>query len=268
MNAYQRTSFGPMDWRALLFCGTVFFLALSGIASAQSTAQFEVASIRELVGGVRTMAGFKSSGPRVEYEGFSILMLVSEAWNVRADQIVLSDGVPSRVVYPTMEAGRSAGMYQIVALANEGTAPTRDEFRPLLKSLLETRFKLKTHIEKRDKDVYVLETNGMPKLKASDGDGTCHVSASRTSGGQKIVATHCTLQVLIGNLFVDRPVYDQTGLTGFYDFESTAAFPSQINDPDSISPFTAVKAFGLKLEAKRLSVDTIVIDHVEAPEQN
>jgi uncharacterized protein (TIGR03435 family) len=47
-----------------------------------------------------------------------------------------------------------------------------------------------------------------------------------------------------------------------------SALPFQTNDPDAITPFRAVKEFGLKLEAKQLPVDTIVIDHVEAPGEN
>jgi len=251
------------------------FLAVSGIASLQviasaqsRTPQFEVASIREHVGGVRVMGEFRSSGPRAEYQGFSIPMLISEAWKVRPNEIALSQGVSPQTVYPMMDAGRSARVYEIVAQAPGGTTPTRDEFRIMLQSLLATRFKLATHIEKREAAAYVLETNGTPKLKPSSADGPCHATASRTSAGQKIVAVHCPIETLINDLFVDRPVYDQTGLTGFYDFEITAALPFQTTDLDAITPFTAVKDFGLKLEAQRRPVDTIVIDHVEAPMEN
>jgi uncharacterized protein (TIGR03435 family) len=243
--------------------------ALQGIASAQGqTAQFEVASIREIVDGVRVMVTFRSSGLRAEYLGFGIPALIAEAWNVRPDQVALAPGVSPGTVYPTMDVGRSARIYDIAALAPEGTAPTRDEFRPMLQTLLAARFKLATHTEKRDKPVYVLETNGTPKLKASSGDGPCQATYSRAPEGQKLVATHCPIQTLIRDLLVDRPIYDETGLTGFYDFEITAALPFQTDDPQAITPFSAVKDFGLRLEAKRLQVDTIVIDHVEAPGEN
>jgi uncharacterized protein (TIGR03435 family) len=76
------------------------------------------------------------------------------------------------------------------------------------------------------------------------------------------------MRILIGNLFVDRPIYDETGLTGFYDFEVTSALPFQSSDPQAISPFSAVKELGLKLEAKQRQVDMIVIDHVEGPGEN
>jgi uncharacterized protein (TIGR03435 family) len=183
--------------------------ALAGIASAQGqTAQFEVASIREIVDGVRVMVTFRSSGLRAEYLGFGIPALIAEAWNVRPDQVALAPGVSPGTVYPTMDVGRSARIYDIAALAPEGTAPTRDEFRPMLQTLLASRFKLATHTEKRDKPVYVLETNGTPKLKASSGDGPCRTTGGpagvRTPEGQHIVATHCPIQTLIGD-FVRRP---------------------------------------------------------------
>src|SRR5580658_8096665 len=201
---------------------------LQGVASAQGqTAQFDVASIREIADGVRVLEDFRSSGPRAEYHGFSIPALITEAWNMRPDQVALAPGLFPTTVYPMMDVGRSARIYDIVALAPESTAPTRDEFRLMLQVLLATRFKLATHAEKRDKPVYVLETNGTPKLKASSGDGPCQATYSRTPEGQKLVATHCPIQTLIRDLFVDRPIYDETGVTGFYDFEITAALRFQ-----------------------------------------
>jgi uncharacterized protein (TIGR03435 family) len=251
---------------ALVLCKIAFF---PGGAFAQNqTSKFDPISIREITGGVRIMEGFKSSGNRAEYQGFAVPALIAEAWKVRPDQIALSPGVYPNAVYPMMDAGRSARIYDIVALAPEGSAPTRDEFLPMLQSLLVTRFKLATHTEKREMSVYVLVANGTPRLKPNSGEGSCSSTGSRTPEGQKLVATHCPIQVLLTNLFVDRPIHDETGLTGFYDFEITAALPFQTNDPQAITPFSAVKDLGLKLEAKRLPVDTIVIDRVEAPEQN
>jgi uncharacterized protein (TIGR03435 family) len=247
-------------------------LALTGILAASGlrgfAQQFDLASIRETVDGVRVMGEFSSSGSRAEYHGFGIQMLIAEAWNVRANQVALAPGVSPTIVYPMMAAGRSAHIYEITALAPEGTTPTRDEFRVMLQSLLATRFKLATHTEKRDQPVYVLETNGTPKLKPSSGETPCHRSVNRTTEGQRLVATHCQIQALISNLLVDRPIYDETGLTGFYDFEITSALPFQSNDPEATTPFSAVKDFGLKLEAKKVALDTIVIDHVEAPGEN
>lgn len=247
-------------------CGLVW-LGTVGFAQNPSP-QFEVASSRETVTGVRVLGGFNSSGARVEYHGFSIPALVAEAWNVRGDEVKLGPSEDPAKVYPMMSQGSSARIYEIAALAPDDITPTRDQFRPMLRQLLATRFKLTTHTEKRELAVYVLSANGTPRLKQSSGDGTCRMNASRTPEGQKIAATHCPIGSLSGGLFVDRPIYDETGLTGFYDFEFTSALPSQANDPQAVSPFSTVKDLGLKLEAKQRQVDTIVIDHVEAPDEN
>jgi len=44
--------------------------------------------------------------------------------------------------------------------------------------------------------------------------------------------------------------------------------PFQTNDPEATTPLSAVKEFGLKLEARQRVVDTIVLDHVEALGEN
>jgi len=248
--------------------------ALAGMVHAQNasapakTAQFEVVSIREIVDGVHELEGTKFSGPRAEYRGFSIPALIAEAWNVRGDAIALAPGMPFEAVYPMLAAGRSARVYNIQAVAPDRATPTRDDFRLMMQSLLTARFKLATHTEKREKSVYVLSVNGPPKLKENSAGDTCHTTGSRTPEGQKLVAKHCPMRILISDLLLDRPIYDETGLTGFYDFEITSALPFQANDPDAISPFSAVKDLGLKLEANKRQVDIIVIDHVEAPGEN
>jgi hypothetical protein len=48
--------------------------------------------------------------------------------------------------------------------------------------------------------------------------------------------THCPIRILIGILCVDRPIYDETRLTGFYDSEITSSYQSQTNDPQAITP--------------------------------
>src|SRR5690349_3910598 len=100
---------------ALALCRVALF---PGAAAAQDQAsKFELISIREITGGVRNMGGFKSSGNRAEYQGFAVPALIAEAWKVRPDQIALAPDVAPGTVYPMMDAGRSARIYDIVALA-------------------------------------------------------------------------------------------------------------------------------------------------------
>ena len=66
---------------------------------------------------------------------------------------------------------------------------------------------------------------------------------------------------------LDRPVLDQTGLKGSYDFKFEYA-PDDPR-PDIISSiFASVQGIGLKLEAAKGPVETIVIDHAEKPSAN
>jgi uncharacterized protein (TIGR03435 family) len=75
---------------------------------------------------------------------------------------------------------------------------------------------------------------------------------------------------LVQNLsyLVGRPVIDKTGLTGTYDFTYIAAAYYRAPHEDDISPFTAVKELGLKLESQKAPVEIVVVDHVETPAEN
>jgi uncharacterized protein (TIGR03435 family) len=79
-----------------------------------------------------------------------------------------------------------------------------------------------------------------------------------------------------GNL--DRPILDQTGLSGPFDYhlEWTPQFegpvpPGASFQPDPTGPMflEALKEqFGLKLEPQTGPVDIIVVDHLEHPSEN
>jgi uncharacterized protein (TIGR03435 family) len=64
-------------------------------------------------------------------------------------------------------------------------------------------------------------------------------------------------------------VVDLTGLTGVYDFSlDWLAFPqyktaSETGSAKAISIFDAVESLGLKLESRKYSMDTIVIDSIQ-----
>ena len=64
-----------------------------------------------------------------------------------------------------------------------------------------------------------------------------------------------------------RTVLDQTGLKGSFDFKFE--YPSDDPHPDVISSiFASVQGIGLKLEAAKGPVETIVIDRAEKPSAN
>jgi len=71
----------------------------------------------------------------------------------------------------------------------------------------------------------------------------------------------------IGN-FLDRPLIDETGLQGLFDFKLTFAESLDI-DPTAPTIFTALRErLGLRLEAKRGEVLVYLIERVEKPTEN
>jgi uncharacterized protein (TIGR03435 family) len=84
--------------------------------------------------------------------------------------------------------------------------------------------------------------------------------------GQKIA----TLIFALSHQNLGYPVVDQTGLTGEYDLTLHWA-PGNTPAPDSSEPplFTALQEqLGLKLELKKVPIETIVVDHIDRPSPN
>ena len=81
----------------------------------------------------------------------------------------------------------------------------------------------------------------------------------------------------VGNI-LDRPVVDQTGLKGTYDFkvefapeqadpaEAGAAVQSEPGGPSFAEALK--KQLGLKLVLQKTPIDIVVIDHLERPSEN
>jgi uncharacterized protein (TIGR03435 family) len=241
-------------------------LAPLGMALAQDAAQprlsFEVAAIRPHEGPLSRTADFSISGPRVAYIGYSPFLLIMEAYNIRNYQLsVASQKLPLD------------DYYEIVA--NAPRAVTRDESRLMLRALLADRFKLQFHREARETAVYelVLDKNG-PSLKPGSGGAAC---ASRIGPVQpqdrnyQYQFTNCALDVLVNSLQADRPIVDKTGLSGQYDITLSATPPSKMRDstePGDIDVSDAIRRLGLRLEARRVSIEVLVVDHLEKPTNN
>ena len=158
--------------------------------------------------------------------------------------------------------------------------------RAMLQALLADRFKLTVHRDTKEVSTYslVVGKNG-PKLKETT-PGEPHPGAMAIPGGGMMVpqdgrgavvqfydASMATLSPFL-SIFAGRPVQDKTGLTGRYDFSFKKPSPmgslsagEDASDPEP-TVFSAVEELGLKLEAAKGSVETLVIDHVERPSEN
>ena len=111
-------------------------------------------------------------------------------------------------------------------------------------------------------------------------------SGRGASGGLKMEFLKLTMPALAEILtpHADRPVVDMTGLPGVYYFATenrppdgggggrkssdapppdSAASVSRPQDPFGEGIFTAIAKAGLKLEARKAPIETVVVDHLE-----
>jgi len=154
--------------------------------------------------------------------------------------------------------------------------PDTAQMQSLMRKLLAERFGLKMHFEQRVVPVYALTVaKSGAKLDASKGDpnGLPDERLLRNGGEQTIKMVNANMGDLATMMFsLDRPVVDQTGLKGRYDFQLRYTVDELRAAPDgnaAPSAFTAVQEqLGLKLEPMKAEAKVVVIDAVEKPGAN
>jgi uncharacterized protein (TIGR03435 family) len=154
----------------------------------------------------------------------------------------------------------------------------------MVRKLLADRFKLTFHHDKKELSVFALTVGRAgPKLTASTSDLDAPGLGFRGLGDMNAFnANMPDFAGLLQSVVLDRPVVDQTGLPGRFNFQlkwtpDDSQFPGvkgQLPPPKEDAEtqpdlFTAIQQqLGLKLEAVKTAVDVIVIDHVEKPSAN
>lgn len=161
-------------------------------------------------------------------------------------------------------------------LADVNGEPNVAQLHGMVRKVLAERFGMKLHREQREMPVFALTVGkGGAKLSASTGDpnGQPNERGRRGVGWQLYTYTNTSMPVLALELLssVDRPIVDQTGLKGRYDFQlKWLTDDSHATDPDAPPVlFTAIQEqLGLKLEPVKAPADVLVIDKVERPGAN
>ena len=133
---------------------------------------------------------------------------------------------------------------------------------------------MKSHTEKKETSCYVLMPGkGAAKLKEAGADGQPTITSSPT--GTTFHNQPVSRFTFMLTRRLDRPVLDQTGLKGIYDFTidlSGLGFGGSLPPAESTGPsvFTAVQNdLGLKLEARKQPIDIMVVDSVQkVPREN
>jgi len=251
---------------------------------AQSPAadlRFDVVSLKRNTSGARSASFGAVPGVAFSMTNVALRALVTYAYGVADEEVV---GAPDWL---------TADRYDMTAKA-EGK-PGDDQVKAMIRTLLKDRMRLAAHIEPQEKPVYalVVARPAHPGLKKSTLDcdairaardaaarsgtpptpvpgapqcGYMWSGATISSGGMTMDTLADILRGLAG-----RKVLNRTLLEGRYEFTlrasgATSAPPSP-DDPPTI--FTALQEqLGLRLDSQRAPLDTLVIDHIERPDEN
>jgi uncharacterized protein (TIGR03435 family) len=234
-------------------------LALFGQTAAPPPA-FEVASVKRNPAGYGPSTRMNESGASVNFINVPLKWVIRRAYQVQDSRISGPDWLDSEG-------------YDIVAKFPPGT--TSRERNAMFQTLLAERFKLAVHRETRELAAYLLVVRkGGAKIQQADAvaggfqvkmDGPIrHLRTKTTLAG---LAVYLSDQLLL-------PVQDRTELKGVYDIALDWTLDDSIQT-DKLQPNlptlpSAVEAqLGLKLEAKKVAMEVVVVDHVEkVPTEN
>lgn len=175
--------------------------------------------------------------------------------------------------------------------------PTKDQMRLMMQSLLADRFKLAVHFERLEVPVLALVLDKPGKTGAKLSPHSSGLPCDVLQPPSDVFPPVCDAilaiggpnnSILIGSRNVTmaqaasalttagrlaRPVVDQTGLVGRFDFtlewirESNDAAPADLQEGTNFQE-ALQEQLGLKLKSTKVSLDTLVIDHVERPSEN
>ena len=250
----------------------IALLAASGMAAqtAQPGPAFEVATIKPVESTPKSGRYIVMQGPhRFVEKDYTLKLLIAAAYNLNPKAV---GGGPAWI---------ESDHFDILALTPGEAQPSHDQQMAMLRTLLADRFKLAFHREPKVFSLYALEVaRGGSKLKPSTAPATDQPALVSTVYPQRLLlparnATMSEFASLLQRAILDRPVVDKTGLSGRYDFNlewapDESQFGGDVGTASSDAPippfFTAIQQqLGLRLEATRGPIETIVVDHAEHP---
>ena len=243
--------------------------------AADADPSFEVATIKPNDSGGATMQGLTVNGRNFQTRNSSATDLLCFAYNIQKKQMV---NAPDWV---------DKDRYDVAATFDTEGAPNDVQVLLAIQKLLISRFGLKFHHEKRDMSAFVLTVAKTgQKMTKNDSGGTLPGFGMRPSpGGLMIPVFNASMPNFVSflqALVVDRPVVDQTGLDGKFDFTikftpddslfngHPPPLPQKTDTTESAPNFfdALQQQTGLKLEAQKTAVDVLVVDHLEKPSAN
>jgi uncharacterized protein (TIGR03435 family) len=258
----------------VVFAGVagIVLQAQQSASAASDPPKFEMASIKPADPLAR---GWLYHMPGREYRATntSTKNLIEWAYSVHSSQII---GAPDWTV---------ADKFNIVGIPDVEGLPSQEQWNAMVKNLLADRWQLRFHREPKELPVYAIQIGeGAPKLAKSAADPSRPWSLG--SRGSTLPAHNASMAEFASWLqraALDRPVLDQTGLEGTWDFVLTwkkkgndevnlAAAPRLASEstPDAPADLSTAmqNQLGLKLVPAKAIIDLLIVDHIEKPTAN
>lgn len=212
---------------------------------------------------------------RIDYRNIQLVEVIRQAYGVTWE---LESGTGPASIW--------SERYDIQAKIHPDTS--RDQVLLMLRTLLEERFKLVVHREKKQRPVYALVVgkSGLKISPASPEPERTQISSTLkvVPGGYSVAYDRISMERFAMSMRLDRPVVDMTGIEGIFSFglayardDELRAAPPTVDGgtgsraggeaplPPRLPPFRKVleDRLGLILEPQVIPVDVFIVDHAE-----
>jgi uncharacterized protein (TIGR03435 family) len=231
------------------------------LAAAQSRLAFEVVSIRpaspptsETIRSGAFHVALEIDAARVRISGYTPAALLTAAFRVPLAQVDAPDFARSEY-------------FDIQATLPSGAA--REQVPEMLQGMLAERFKLAYHRESREYKLTVLTVgkNGMKLPRLPEGTPAAVTSARLADGTTRMTHNgNVTSLFAVLNSFGGLQMVDETGLEGIYTWVQDLPPPTpgaNFQEMTQDSFRAMIEAAGLRMETRKVSRETIVVDHLE-----
>jgi uncharacterized protein (TIGR03435 family) len=240
--------------------------------AADANPSFEVATIKPSKPDDQRKA-FIVQGNQFHIINQPLTQIISFAFDVQAKQVI---GLPEWA---------DTDKFDIDGKPDGEGAPNGKQWKNMIRKLLADRFKLTFHKDKKELSVYVLSVSKTGSKLTRNDSSPNGLPGLFFQGLGKLNVRNALITDFTGlmqSAVLDRPVVDQTGLAGRFDFTLNwtpddsqfggmgAKIPPPTDSADAPpNLYTAIQEqIGLKLDATKAPADVMVIDHVEKPSAN
>jgi uncharacterized protein (TIGR03435 family) len=227
------------------------------------------------------VGGHIGPGPQggLKTENTSIMLLMTFAYGVRDYQIEDAPGWVSSQRYDITFTPDKTETTPSPGMPLKQMQGFMERNRQRMQAVLRDRFGLVMRTETHQLPVFALtQAKGGSKLTSHD---ESQPGPNLRMGQGELTSVGATMQMLLMPLsqMLGRPVIDETGLTGQYDFHLTWAPDLSLSPatPEGVlaaseggpSLFTALTdQLGLKLDSKKGPVTVYVVEKIEQPKEN